>query len=314
LNWLEVSVHTSREAVEAVIHQLQELGADGVSIEDSEVLNRVWEDRYGEIVELKAEDYPAEGVIVKAYWSEQEQKNVNELAVEVRARVKKLREFGLNPAPATVETRLVSEESWANEWKRYYKTVHATDRITVKPLWEEYEPRSEDERVIELDPGMAFGTGTHPSTLLSIRLLEKYLHPGARVIDVGCGSGILSIVAAKLEAGSVLALDLDPLAVEKARENVALNGEETRIRVEGGDLLKGVSETADLVVANILAEIILRFIHDLPRVLVPGGIFIASGIIEEKAEQVKESLRRFGLEVLETIHLDGWVAIAVKKW
>jgi ribosomal protein L11 methyltransferase len=300
--------------MEAVCHQLQELGADGVSIEDSEVLSRVWEDRYGEILELKAEDYPAEGVIVKAYWSEHEQKNADELEAEVRARVKKLREFGLDPAPATVEARFVSEESWANEWKRYYKTVHATNRITVKPLWEEYEPRSEDERVIELDPGMAFGTGTHPTTLLSIRLLEKYLQPGARVIDVGCGSGILSIVAAKLEARNVLALDLDPLAVEKARENVALNGEETRIRVEGGDLLKGVSETADLVVANILAEIILRFTHDLPRVLVPGGIFIASGIIEEKAEQVKESLRRFGLEALETIHLDGWVAIAAKKW
>jgi ribosomal protein L11 methyltransferase len=209
---------------------------------------------------------------------------------------------------------LVSEESWANEWKKYYRTVRVSERLTVKPVWEEYRPSSPDEQVIELDPGMAFGTGTHPTTMLCLKMIEKYVRPGMDVVDVGCGSGVLSVAAAKLGAARVLALDLDPLAVEKSGENIRLNGLEDRIEARQGDLLKGVCRTSDLIVANILAEIILKLVYDLPRVLMPGGVFIASGIIAEKAEVVDRALRENGLVVLETVHQDGWVAIAAKKW
>ncbi|MBA4493131.1 50S ribosomal protein L11 methyltransferase [Paenactinomyces guangxiensis] len=314
MNWVELSVHTSREAVEAVSNLLQELGADGVAIEDPEVLERQWETSYGEVIELSKADYPEQGVKIKAYLPEFELTDVDTLLKQVRSRVQQLNEFGIHPGPATVEAKTVNEESWASEWKNYYKPVRVSERLTVKPIWEEYVPESDWEKVIELDPGMAFGTGTHPTTVLSMRLLEKYLTPGMRVIDVGSGSGILSITAAKLGAESVLALDLDPLAVKNTEKNVKLNNMQGVVTAREGDLLRGVSDTAECVVANILAEIILLFVFELPRVLVPGGIFIASGIIEEKADQVIQSLQEFGLEVLETIHHEGWVAIAAKKW
>ncbi|SFJ09309.1 50S ribosomal protein L11 methyltransferase [Thermoflavimicrobium dichotomicum] len=312
MNWLELSVHTSSEAVEAVSNLLQEVGAEGVSIEDPEVLNRHWENQYGEIIELKKEDYPEYGVIVKAYFPDLI--DFESIVSQVKQRVEQLSQFGLDPGPGIVRTSLVDEESWANKWKKYYKPVRISPRLTIKPVWEAYQAASPDERIIELDPGMAFGTGTHPTTVLSLKMLEKYLFPESRVIDVGCGSGILSIAAAKLGAKKVLALDLDPLAVEKSKENVRLNQVEPVVEVRQGDLLKGVAQTADCVVANILAEIIVKFVHDLPRVLVPGGIFVGSGIIKEKSGLVLSALNDTGLQVLETIHQEDWVAIVAKKW
>ncbi|MBH8602934.1 50S ribosomal protein L11 methyltransferase [Thermoactinomyces sp. CICC 10522] len=313
MDWMEIVIHTNQEAVEAVSFLLQELGADGVAIEDPEVLHRAWENRYGEIIELSPDDYPEEGVRIKAYLSELEIEDPEALLQKVREGLEHLKHSGLNISPGTVTHRMVNENDWADEWKKYYKVSKISDRITIKPTWEEYDP-SPGEKVIELDPGMAFGTGTHPTTALCIHLLEQALTPGDRVIDVGCGSGVLSIVAGKLGAEYVLALDLDPLAVEKTRENVETNHLSGVIEAREGDLLKGVGQTADLVVANILAEIIVLLVHDLPRVLKPGGAFIASGIIEEKAKWVEASLLDAGLEVLETKHQDGWVAILAKKW
>lgn len=314
MNWLEVSVHTTHEALEPVSALLQELGADGVAIEDADVLNKTWENKYGEIIALSKEDYPEEGVIIKAYLSELEVSDENDLVRQIQMGLEQLKEMGLNLGVSRVTTQQVDEESWAHEWKNYYKPIQITKRLSVKPIWEEYSPESPTEQVIELDPGMAFGTGTHPTTILSLKLLDQYLRSSSQVIDVGCGSGILSIAAAKLGAKEVLAVDLDPVAVENAKQNIKQNQVETMVKVQEGDLLKGVSQTADLVVANILAEIILRFTYELPRVLVPNGILIASGIIEEKEQEVVESLTKNGLEVLEIVHQEGWVAIAAKKW
>lgn len=312
MNWTEVSIHTSREAVEAVSNFLQELGAGGVAIEDPEVLLRDWSNPYGELIALKQEDYPKEGVRIKAYFPETVK--ISPVVEQLKEHLKRLPEFGLDPGKATIETAVVDEENWANEWKKYYKPLQVTSRLTIKPVWEEYAPKSSDEIIVELEPGMAFGTGTHPTTMLSLKLLEKYLVPGQKVIDVGCGSGILSIAAGKMGAGKVLAFDLDPVAVHSAEYNVKLNRLEHLIYVREGDLLKSVSERADLVISNILAEIIVRLIPDLPRVLVPGGMFLASGIVEEKIEEILQSLKINGLSVLETIHQDGWVAICAKKW
>lgn len=314
MNWLEISVHTSQEAIEAVSEFLQEQGAEGVAIEDSEVLHRTFADHYGEIVELSPDDYPEEGAVIKAYLSDLERLNNSELIRQIEMKLKSLEQIGFDVRPARVEVRTVSESSWENEWKNYYKPVKVSDQITIKPIWEVYEPRGSREKIIQLDPGMAFGTGTHPTTRLSIQLLEKYMRAKASVIDVGCGSGILSIVAGRLGAKEILAVDKDPLAVDKAGENIRLNPLESRIVVKEGDLLKGVGQTADIVVANILAEIISQMVYDLPRVLVSGGVFIGSGIIREKAEDVRKALVSSGLKVLETKHQEGWVAIAAKKW
>lgn len=314
MNWLEISVHTSREAIDAVSEFLQEQGAEGVAIEDSEVLHCAFPDCYGEIVELSPADYPEEGAVIKAYLPDLKQLDRSDLIRQVERKLQFLEQVGLDVRPGRVGLRTVNESSWENEWKNYYKPVKVSGQITVQPVWEDYEPRDSKEKIVRLDPGMAFGTGTHPTTKLSIQLLEKYMPAKASVIDVGCGSGILSIVAGKLGAEEVLALDKDPLAVEKAGENIRLNQLEGRIVVQEGDLLKGVGQTADVVVANILAEIIIHMVPDLPRVLVPGGIFVGSGIIGEKAEDVRKALVSCGLKVLETKHQEGWVAIAAKKW
>jgi len=164
-----------------------------------------------------------------------------------------------------------------------------------------------------MDPGMAFGTGTHPTTILCLRALEKYLQPGDRVYDVGTGTAILSIAAVKLGADHVLAMDLDEVAVRSAEANIELNGVHERITVRQNNLLDGVDEQVDLVVANILAEVIVRFTDDVYRVLKPGGVFIASGIIAAREADVKAAMEASGLELVETIFIDDWVAIVAKK-
>lgn len=310
VNWLEIRVHTSSEAVEAVSAILLELGAGGTVIEDSEVLTRSWDRPFGEIFELDRRDYPEEGAVVKGYFSESMPEGM--LMGRIRDRLAQLSEFGLDPGPAQVSCRLVAEESWEGAWKRYYKPVRVTDRITVSPVWESPEPRRE-EIVIRLDPGMAFGTGTHATTQMCLRLLEKYLRPGDRVIDVGCGSGILSIAAVKLGAGSVLAVDLDEVAVQKARENVSINGVQDRVSVRTGDLLTGVSEESDLILANLLAPIVIRLARDVHRVLLPGGRLIASGIVSDQLQHVEDALSDAGLKRVETIGEGDWVALVAKR-
>jgi ribosomal protein L11 methyltransferase len=310
VNWLEIRVHTSSEAVEAVSSILMELGAGGTVIDDPEVLTRSWDGPFGEIAGLNPRDYPEEGVVVRGYFPESTPEGM--LAGRVRDRLAKLPDFGLDPGPAEVSCRIVSEESWEHAWKKYYKPVRVTERLIVCPVWEKADP-GQSGTVIRLDPGMAFGTGTHATTQMCLRLLEKHLRPGDRVIDVGCGSGILSIAAAKLGAGSVLAVDLDEVAVRKTRENAGLNGVQDRVSVRTGDLLEGVTEEADLILANLLAPIILRLARDLCRVLRPGGRLIASGIVSDQIRSVQKALEDAGLETVETIGEGDWVALAAKR-
>ncbi|PTM59499.1 50S ribosomal protein L11 methyltransferase [Desmospora activa] len=310
MDWIEVRVHVGADAEEAVCYLLQSHGAEGTAIYDSAVLRKEWDTPFGEWYTLSQEDYPAEGVWISAYFP----KSVypDGLAEKLEKEIRGLSRFGLNPEPAQVMTRRLAEESWEQAWKAYYKPLRVTSRLTVKPRWETYHPESSTEAVIELDPGMAFGTGTHPTTILSMQLLEQWLQPGAQVVDVGCGSGILSIAAAKLGAAKVTALDLDPVAVEKAQENVDLNGESHRIAVRQNDLLHGFNGEADLVVANILAEIIVKLVPDLRRVLERQGTFLASGIIREKEEVVAEALQQHGFQVVETLRDGDWVALAAR--
>jgi ribosomal protein L11 methyltransferase len=310
MKWLEIKVHTDIEAVEAISERLQTLGSGGVSVEDSTTPDKTIPGDFGEIVALNREDYPATGVIIKAYFSQIGK--VDDLTESVTCCLLKLKEYGLEIEPATVSSKWIDEEDWENEWKSYYKPIRISTRLAIVPVWEEYTPVGE-EQLIYLDPGMAFGTGTHPTTRLTLQLMEKYLQVTERVIDVGCGSGILSIAAEKLGAGDVLALDLDPVAVKNTKENCQQN-QVTNVTVREGNLLMGVGTTAQMVVANILAEILLQMTHDLPRVLLPGGIFIGSGIIASKQDDVISSLQTAGLSIQEILFEEDWVAIAAKKW
>lgn len=312
MKWSEISIHTTAEATEAVSSILYEMGANGVVIEDPEVLYREWDTPFGEIYQLSPDDFPAEGVFVKAYLPVGSSE-LFDVVEELKEQLAQLTEYGLDIGKANIAVNDVHEDEWAHAWKKYYKPVHVTDRMTIKPVWEEYKPRHDKEIIIEMDPGMAFGTGTHPTTILCLRAVEKYVDEGDRLYDVGTGTAILSIAAIKLGAEHVLAMDLDEVAVRSAQANTELNGVHEKITVRQNNLLDGVEEPVDVVVANILAEVIVRFTDDVYRVLKPEGVFIASGIIQAREADVKKALADSGLVVVETIMIDDWVAIVSKK-
>lgn len=301
MKWSEISIHTAEEAVEAVANILHEAGATGVVIEDPEILQRQWEDKFGEIYQLSEKDYPEEGVIVKAYLLVNSY--LAETVEQIKEAVNNLALYDIEAGPGTISLAEVREEEWETAWKKYYKPVEVSDRITITPTWEEYKPKRDDELIIELDPGMAFGTGTHPTTVLCIRALDEAIKGGETIIDVGCGTGVLAIAAAKLGASSVQALDLDEVAVHSARINVKLNHTAEQVTVDQNNLLDGIEGPVDIVVANILAEVIVRFVEDAARVLKPGGRFITSGIITLKEQEVKQAMESAGFRIVESHYM-----------
>lgn len=208
--------------------------------------------------------------------------------------------------------RTVDDNDWKDNWKEYFKPVKITDRIVIKPSWEDYE-KQEGEIVIEIDPGAAFGTGKHPTTTMCIKALEKYIRTGeSTVLDVGCGSGILSIAAGLLGARDVLGIDIDPLAVIVSKENAAFNKLEDRINIVEGDLTKGVDYKADIVVANLMADLVVILAKDVRRHLNPGGLYVSSGILAEKKEEVAAKIREAGFEIVEIYEEDEWVCIVAR--
>lgn len=313
LKWSEISIHTTQEAIEPVANILHEAGASGVVIEDPEVLARDvdHQNEFGELYQLNPNDYPTEGVVVKGYLPVNS--FLGETVEEIKTQLNNLLLHSINLGLGTVTLTEVHEEDWAHAWKKYYKPVKISDKITVSPSWEEYIPQDAQEIVIELDPGMAFGTGTHPTTVLCVQALEQVIKQGDEVIDVGCGSGVLSIAAAKLGASSVLALDLDHIAVKVTKENVKINKLSSQIDVKQNNLLDHVDAKPDLIVANILAEVILRFVDKAYHLVKQGGYFVTSGIITVKKQEVKEALISQGFSIEETLVMEDWVAFIAKK-
>ncbi|PYZ98695.1 50S ribosomal protein L11 methyltransferase [Alteribacter lacisalsi] len=310
MKWSEISIHTTQEAVEPVSNILHEAGASGVVIEDPGDLTRAWDTTFGEVYQLSPDDYPEEGIILKAYLPVNS--FLGETVDEIKEAINNLITHDIDVGHNNVSLSEVNEEEWATAWKKYYKPVKVSDRITITPTWEEYEKVSDKELIIELDPGMAFGTGTHPTTVLCIQALEKYIQKGDQVLDVGTGSGVLSIAAAKLGAQSVLAMDLDDVAVQTANINVKLNKAQDVVSIKQNNLLEGVEERPDLIVANILAEVIVRMTDDAYAKLNPGGTLITSGIISAKREMVKEALKASGFTIAEVIEMEDWLAIVAK--
>ena len=222
--------------------------------------------------------------------------------------------FGALGIDAEISVSGVNEEDWANSWKAYYKPIKIGERIVIVPAWEKYD-QAPDEIVVRMDPGMAFGTGTHETTRLVIKLLEKYVKGGARVADVGCGSGILAICASKLGAGECKAYDIDPVAVKVANENIKDSGL-TNVTCEVSDLLKQVDKSGgayDVICANIVADIIIRMIPDVGALMDEGSVILASGIIIERSEDVISGFESHGFKIIERIDENGWCALAVQK-
>jgi len=229
----------------------------------------------------------------------------------IRERIRALPAYGLATGPATVETAEIEDEEWAHAWKIHVKPL-AVGRLWITPTWDRTPPPA-GAVVLELDPGMAFGSGLHPSTQLCLQVLERDLRGGETVFDVGAGSGILAIAAAKLGAARVLAVDIDPVAVAVARQNVAHNRVADRVAVREGDLLKDVPGAAHLVVANLTADLHLDFLPGALPALLPGGRLAASGVVEDRRLEVEAVARAAGFAVAQTLRRDEWRCLVLSR-
>lgn len=304
--WQEVTVQVHRDAQEAVSNLLIETGSQGVAISDSaDYIGQ--EDRFGEL-------YPdveqSDMIAITAYYPSST--NLADVTVTINEQLAELASFGLQVGQVTVDSQELAEEDWADNWKKYYEPARITHDLTIVPSWTDYEA-SDGEKVVKLDPGMAFGTGTHPTTKMSLFALEQVLRGGETVIDVGSGSGVLSIASSLLGAKTIYAYDLDDVAVRVAQENIDLNQGTDNIHVAAGDLLKGVGQEADVIVANILADILVLLTDDAYRLVKDQGYLILSGIISEKLDMVLEAAFSAGF-FLETHMVQGeWNALVFKK-
>lgn len=304
MRWLELSIQTHPEAVESVSELLSRYTTGGVAIEEPiELIDEGQEYRV----------LTGKPVNVHAYVP------IDGKEEEVRRRVAEglwhLSSLGTHFV-GELGTRVVNEEDWANAWKEFFHVTHIGKRIVIRPSWRDYTPR-DGEVVIELDPGMAFGTGLHPTTRMCLEQLESYARPGMRVLDVGTGSGILAIAAAKLGAASVYGIDNSSVAVESATENIAVNGLKDRVSIALGTLDEaGAARLAgqfDLVLANIIARVIGSIAPQLAQVLKPGGLLISSGIIEERRHEAEQPLLAAGLQLLAEAKIDDWITLMLKK-
>lgn len=307
MDYIEATVRTTTEGAELVSDILISTGAKGTLVEDREDIHAL--DQTPGMWDLVDESVLANmdvDVLVRAYF--RADGPVAERLAEVEQRLALLWQNAgeMDFGQLTLATETVHEEDWAETWKQYYKPFKPGKRLVVKPSWEPYEATA-DELVVEVDPGMAFGTGTHETTMMCLAALEEVITPGMRVIDIGTGTGILSIAAVRLGASEVLAIDLDPDAVNVARENVRKNAVDTRVRVVAGDLLKQQEERAELVVANIIADAILALSGPVRGHLERGGKFLSSGIIRDRAGEVQEALQAQGYRVLRRFERGEWV-------
>ena len=309
-NWIEITIHTTNEASEIVESILLDYGSTGVAIEDPTTLEENLHDDFGTIVELSPTDFPDVGVIVKGY--------INELNFDNETFIRfkgELEQLGQNINIGEffkIETTTIKDSDWENSWKDYFDILNIGEKFVIVPTWREYE-NEENKYVINIDPGMAFGTGGHETTSLCIKNLEKYVKPHDNIIDVGCGSGILSIAASYLTDGEIKAVDLDKLAVDVSRENFVLNNLENRITVEEASLLTKETKKYNVIVANILAHIIELMLDDAYKLLEDGGYYITSGIIKDKKDELLEKMLERGFKLVEETSDNEWYSFVVTK-
>jgi ribosomal protein L11 methyltransferase len=308
--WVEVKIVTTSEAVEPVSGIFYGMDVKGVAIEDpKDILNREQGPLTWDFADLNILEYGGKAAVVKGYFSEDD--DIEKLSAYIEGKMNDLRDMGIDVGEGKVVVQVVKEEDWANNWKQYYKPTKIGDNIVIKPIWESYDGR-ENEIIVELDPGMAFGTGTHETTRMCILALEKYITPDSTVFDIGTGSGILAIAAAKMKAKEVIGVDLDPVAVDSAKENVTFNNLDN-IEILEGNLMDVVKGKADIIVANIIAEVICILVEDVKKFLNKDGYFISSGIIKERRDMVVEKLQATGFEIIEEFTEGEWVCLVAAQ-
>lgn len=312
MEWIECTIHTTHQAVEAVAAALMEEAYGGVVIRDREdILSQAGNPGEWDYMDPAwVAGFSAE-VLVQGYLPSGEDANC--AIARIRSRVADLPHMNTGLDLGTLEITIdgVDSDTWQEAYKQYFKPRRVTEHLVIKPTWESWDA-APDDRIIEIDPGSAFGTGTHASTILCLKQIEANIQPGMAVLDIGCGTGILSIGAALLGASRVDAVEIDPHAVNVARGNVALNHLTDTIEVTQGDLAQKIYGTYDLVAANIIADVIIHLTPDIPRLLNPGGVFVGSGIIDTRADDVADALRKQGFSV-EVFGMEGWAVVVARR-
>lgn len=317
MNYIQVEIKVKREGIEPVTTALMGIDINDIMVDDPADIDDLlkkekgyeWDYIDDSVLELQNEEPKItvfmdseEFGVEKVDEIKEAMENLKTLAAEGV--------FGEGVDLGTLEVVYTEEDDseWKDNWKEFFKPKKVGEKIVVKPTWYEYE-KEEGDLVIEIDPGMAFGTGTHETTSLCLRLMEKYMKPGETVLDVGCGSGILAIAGALLDASDVLGVEIDPVAVEVAQENIELNHVDKVARAQYGDLTKGIDYKADLVVANLMADLVMMLSADVAKHMLPGGRYISSGILVEKRDLVAQTIVDCGFEIIEIMEDGMWCAI-----
>ena len=319
MKWKKFTIQTTTEAEDFLSAMLDEMGIEGIEIENNVPLTK--DEQSGMFIDFLPELPADEGISYVSFYLE-DTGDDSEILSRVRAGIEEQRQF-VDVGEGSITVSETKDLDWMNNWKEFFHAF-SIENIVIKPVWEELKEEDQDKILIEIDPGISFGTGKHETTQLCIRQLLKYLHKdqGQKALDVGCGSGILSIVALKLGAGSVVGTDIDENCMVSAKENMKMNHlPESSARfymgnlIDDQELLRKVGEESfDIVVANILADVIIPMAPVIPSCLKPGGIFITSGIIDFKEAEVKNAIEATGLEILEINRQGEWVNLtAVKK-
>jgi len=310
LKWIEIIIKTTAEQEEVVTNILYEADVEGIVIEDYEdVLDLQRNQKEWEVLDESLLSSYCEGIIIKGYLEEEEE--AQEKVDFVKEKIHSLPRYDIDIKTTEVKINTIEEIDWNLEWKKHLKPFEVGQNILIKPSWEEVE-NYENKAVIEIDPGMAFGTGTHPTTLLCIEALEKYMEKDDTVYDVGTGSGILSIVACKL-GGKAFGIDIDEDSIRTAKENIKINKCSKKVKILKGNLLSKINGEANIIISNIIADSIINMSGKLNNYLKTRGYFIASGILESKKDEVIEALSVNGFDILEINKVDEWVCIIARK-
>ena len=302
--WIQIKVTSKTENLDSITAVMSMI-SNGLQIEDySDLEERILDGVYGDLIDESVLNADKTVISVSAYVSAD--KPVTDHVAFIKERLNQLK------VDANIELISLCEEDWADSWKQYYKPIKIGEKLVVVPMWEKYNAEN-GEVIVKMDPGMAFGTGTHETTRLCATLLEKYVDRSSKMLDVGCGSGILAICASKLGAKECYAYDIDPVAVKVAKENVKDN-DVTNIECGVSDLLKGVKAGKyDVITANIVADIIIRLLPDIGAFMHEKTTLVISGIIDERCEDVYKSINENGFKIVDEIHENGWCAISLLK-
>ena len=316
MKWNKFTLKTRSEVEDIVISTLADVGIKGVEIQDKQPLTE--SDKQQMFVDIMPDIPDDDGIAYLNFYLDVDE-NKEKVLADVRAALAEMQEF-LDLGECTITESETEDKDWINNWKQYFKQFYVDD-ILIIPSWEEVKPEDRDKMIIHIDPGTAFGTGMHETTQLCIRQLKKYVTKDTELLDVGTGSGILSIIALKLGARHAVGTDLDPCAVPAVEENKEVNG----IPVEAFDMMIGNIiddkevqdkvgyEKYDIVTANILADVLVPLTPVIVHQMKPGAVYITSGILDVKEEVVKEAVVAAGLEVVEVTHQGEWVSVTARK-